>query len=253
MNFTGKVFLITGASSGIGADAAIHLSKIGASVAIVGRDAIKLNIVAQKIHEAGSSEPLQIVADVTKDAARIINETVQKFRKIDVLVNSAGIALISGETLDNLDVYDRVMDTNVRSILEITKLAVPHLEATQGNVINVSSVGGSIVESHGVVYAMSKAALDHFTRCAAVELAPKGIRVNSINPGAIVTPIFETAGMSADAIARYVEQCETTHHSPRRPGSVEDTSSAIAFLASNAANFITGHLLFVDGGRRLMQ
>lgn len=247
MNFTGKVILITGASSGIGADAAVHLSKIGASVAIVGRDAVKLNIVAQKIHEAGSSQPLQIVADVTKDAARIINETIQQFRRLDVLVNSAGIALISGETLDNLTVYDQVMNTNVRSILELTKLAIPHLEATQGNVVNVSGVGGSIVEAHGVVYAMSKAALDHFMRCAAVELAPKGIRVNSINPGAM----FETAAISADA--EYTEHCKTISHHSGQSGSAEDCSSTIAILASNAANFITGHLLFVDGGKRLVK
>lgn len=252
MNFTGEVFLITGASSGIGADAAIHLSKLGASVAIVGRDAFKLNIVAQKIHEAGSSEPLQIVADVTTDAARIIKETIQKYQKLDVLVNGVGIAIKSGETLDNLDVFDRVMNTNVRSILELTKLAVPYLEVSKGNVINVSSVDGSIVVPHGVVYPMSKACLDHFTRCAAVELAPKGIRVNSINPAGVMAPIFETAQLDTDAIATHMEQWKITYPAGR-PGSVHDTSNAIAFLASKSADFITGHLLFVDGGKHLIK
>lgn len=252
MSLSGKVILVTGASSGIGADAAIHLSKLGANVAIVGRDAAKLHNVAEQIIAAGSPEPLEIVADVTKDTDTIINNTIQKFGKLDVLVNNAGIARFASETLGTLDIYDSIMNTNVRSVLALTKAAVPHLEQTKGNVINVSSIAGSIVIPGGVAYAMSKAALDHFTQNAAVELAPKGIRVNAINPGAVDTPIFSSIGLDEEARQKFLEGCKTSYPAGRA-GIVEDTSNAIAFLAQDASNFITGHLLFVDGGKHLVK
>lgn len=247
MSFANKVILITGASSGIGADAAVHLAKQGASVAIVGRNADRLNGVAQQVRETGS-QVLPIVADVSVDAARIINETIDRFGRLDVLVNNAGILEFSAETLGTLDVYDRVMATNVRAVLELTKLAVPHLEKTKGNVVNVSSIAAYEIVVGAVAYAMSKAAVDHFTRCAAIELGKKSIRVNSVNPGAIVTGLFERNGMDAAAMERFAEECKTTYP-VGRIGQVTDTSNAIAFLANEAASFITGHILIVDGGK----
>lgn len=252
MSLSGKVILVTGASSGIGADAAIHLSKLGANVAIVGRDSGKLHGVAQQIIQAGSPEPLEIVADVTKDTDKIINSTIQKFGKLDVLVNNAGIAKFSQEPLGTLEIYDSIMDTNVRSVLALTKAAVSHLEKTKGNIINVSSIAGSIVIPTGTAYAMSKAALDHFTRNAAIELAPKGIRVNAVNPGAIDTPILTRSGLDEEGRKQFLERCKTTYP-VGRAGIVEDTSNAIAFLAQDASNFITGHLLTVDGGKHLVK
>lgn len=252
MNFVGKSILITGGSSGIGADAAIHLAKCGASIAIIGRDATKLNTVANTIRQAGSGDPLEIVADVTRDAERIVNETIQKFGKLDVLVNNAGIGFINAEPLGTLDEFDRVMNTNVRSIIQLTKLAVPHLEVTKGNVVNVSSISGSSAAAGCMAYSLSKAALNHFTRCAAVELAPKGIRVNAVLPGLVVTPIHATAGLSTERIEQLYEKSRR-EYPVGRIGVVEDTSSAIAFLASDAAaSFLTGHLLYVDGGKSLV-
>lgn len=247
MSFAGKVVLVTGGSSGIGADAAIHLSKLGASVAIVSIDPKNLNIVAQKIISAGSPKPLEITADVTKDAERIISQTIEHFGKLNVLVNNAGIAELSQEPLGTVDMYDRIMNTNVRSVLVLTKLAAPHLAKTKGNVINISSIAGTIVVTHGTAYAMSKAAIDHFTRCAAIELAPLDIRVNAVSPGAIETPILQTFCADVD---KFVEGCKGSYPL-RRIGQVNDTSEAIAFLASDAASFITGHLLTVDGGKTL--
>lgn len=252
MSLSGKVILVTGASSGIGADAAIHLSKLGANVAIVGRDAAKLHAVAQQIIQAGSPQPLEIVADVTKDTDKIINNTIQKFGKLDVLVNNAGIAKFSQEPLGTLEIYDSIMDTNVRSVLALTKIAVPHLEKTKGNIINISSIAGSIVIPTGTAYAMSKAALDHFTRNAAIELAPKGIRVNAVNPGAVDTPIFTSIGMDEEGRRQFLENCKTSYP-VGRAGIVDDVSNAIAFLAQDASNFITGHLLTVDGGKHLVK
>lgn len=248
MSFTGKVVLITGAASGIGADAAIHFGQLGASVSIVDRNAEKLNEVAQQITLAGSkTAPLQIVADVTTDAERIINTTVAHFGQLDVLVNNAGIA--ERGTLENFTVesFDRVMNVNVRSILLLSQLAIKHLEKTKGNIVNVSSAAATVPEPSVFIYCMSKAAVAHFTRCAALDLAKKGIRVNAICPGVIETPIFNAPGASEEKVKAYM-----TYLAAKTPlgrnGNVSETSSAIEFLASDRAAFTTGQCLILDGG-----
>lgn len=249
MSFTGKVVLVTGASSGIGANAAIHLSKLGASVAIVGRDAKKLNGVAQQILANGPAvAPLEIVADVTTDSERIITTTLSHFAKLNVLVNCAGICERQTMETFSIDSYDRMMNTNVRSVLLLTHLAVEHLAKTQGNVVNVSSIAGLYAVPFAVGYGVSKAAVDHFTRCAALGLAKKGIRVNAVNPGVIATPIFEKCGMT-DIDAFYAERAGK--YPLARVGQVDDTSKAIAYLASDDASFVTGQTLRVDGGYTL--
>jgi len=248
MSFSGKVILITGGSSGIGAAAALHFSKLGASVAIVGRNSIRLNAVAQQIIDAGCPEPLAIVADVTKDAERILSETIAKYDKLDVLVNNAGIIEMASIETITTESYDRIMNTNVRSILLLTQLAVSHLEKTKGNIVNVSSVLSTIPNANALAYCMSKAAVDHLTRCVALDLGRKGIRVNAINPAVIVTPIFATTGMSDAAREAFLKQI-AEKYPLGRPGTVHDTAKAIEFLASDSyASFITGHSLNVDGG-----
>lgn len=182
MAFNDKVVLVTGASSGIGADAARHLAKLGAKVAIVGRNEKRLNTVAEEIKNLGLVTPLAIVADVTEDAERIVDETIEQFGKLDVLINNAGIVIQDNVVQVNISEFDRIFDTNVRSAIKLTKLCVPHLEKTKGNVVNVSSVAGLKAFQNIMSYCISKAALDQFTKCTALDLAPKGIRVNSINP-----------------------------------------------------------------------
>lgn len=250
MDFTDKVILITGASSGIGADAARHLASLGGRVAVVGRNTERVNAVAGQIKAAGAPVPLPIVADVTKDAQRIVDETVRHFGKLDVLVNNA--AILALDEIDNLDlaVFDRIFDTNVRSVMQLTHLAIPHLEQTKGNIVNISSVAGLKAIPQFISYSMSKAALDHFTRLVAVGLAPKRIRVNSINPAAIRTPIFETVGITAETFAAIEEESKHTYL-VGRIGEVSDTSSAIAYLASDSSSFLTGITLTVDGGSLL--
>lgn len=251
MNFNNKIILITGAASGIGADAAIHFSNLGASVALVDRDSTRLTEIADQIRESGASEPLEIVADVTLDTERIVHETVERFGRINVLVNSAGIGRKNTEPLGSMETYDVVMNVNLRSVLQLSKLAVPHLAKTSGNIVNVSSTFGSVATNAYTAYALSKSAIDHFTRCAAVELAPKGIRVNAIKPGLVRTSIWPSAGFSSQELDDIVERYLRTHPIGRI-GKVQDTSNAIAFLAHDASSFITGHLLYVDGGDHLV-
>ena len=186
MAFTGKVVVITGASSGIGAQTARDFSKLGASLVLIGRNLENLQKVAGECEQ--SDNVLTVQADITieDDVKRIIDEAVKKFSRIDVLVNNAGVLETGSIENTNLDQYDRVMGTNMRSIYHLTMLAVPHLIKTEGSIVNVSSVNGIRSFPGVLAYNISKAAVDQFTRCVALELAPKKVRVNSVNPGKLI-------------------------------------------------------------------
>lgn len=252
MNFAGKVVLITGASSGIGAATAVKLSKLGACLALTGRKQDNLRSVAKEC-ASGSGEPLLIPADITKesDTERILKTTIEKFGKLDVLINNAGIIETGTIETTSLEQFDRVMNTNIRSIYHLTMLAVPHLIKTQGNVVNVSSVNGIRSFPGVLAYNISKMAVDQFTRCVALELAAKNVRVNCVNPGVTVTNLHKRGGMDEETYKKFLEHSKTTH-AMGRPGQATEVADAIAFLASESASFITGASLPVDGGRHAM-
>ncbi|KAM3955387.1 LOW QUALITY PROTEIN: putative oxidoreductase SERP2049 [Aphomia sociella] len=193
MSFVGKVVLITGASSGIGAVTAVRFTKEGADVAIVGRNEAKLNKVVEECKTYGKL-PLVIKADVTIDenAERIINDTIEIYGKIDILINNIGLTRY-GTILDKkiLEAYDKIMEVNVRAIVHLTTLAAPYLVKTKGNIVNVSSVSGFFVRvPRSNAYSLSKAAVNHFTKGAALEL---GVRVNAVSPGPVRTDLLENA------------------------------------------------------------
>ncbi|EDS38413.1 3-hydroxybutyrate dehydrogenase type 2 [Culex quinquefasciatus] len=253
MNFDGKVVLITGASSGIGEGTAKYLAKLGANLVLTGRNVDNLNKVGAACESVNNKKPLLLVADVTKveDNKKVIEEIISKYGKLDVLVNNAGI-IGNGSIEDtSLEQYDEIMNTNVRAVYHLTMLAVPHLVQSKGNIVNLSSVAGNRSFPGILAYGMSKAAIDQFTKCTALELAPKQVRVNAVNPGVIVTDIHKRGGMSEETYAAFLEKCKQTH-ALGRPGTPEEVAATIAFLASDAASFITGVTLNVDGGRHAM-
>lgn len=245
MSFNGKVVLITGGGSGIGADAARHLASLGANLSIVDKNEKGLRETAEEIKKSNATVPLQIVADITKDTERIVDETIKNFKQLDILINCAGIGC--HDDICSLDFceFDKIFDVNVRSAVKLTKHCVPHLEKTKGNIINVSSVNGLKKGIQRMLsYAMSKAVVDQFTKCCALDLASKEIRVNAINPAAIRTPIYGTKENEerTDAFCQKILPIG-------RMGEVSDTTAAITFLASDqTASFLTGVLLPVDGG-----
>lgn len=248
MSFTEKVIIITGAGSGIGAHAAKHLAKLGASLCLVDQSEKSVKNVATEIETNGSSvQPLVTVADVTTDGERIISDAVKHFGKLDVLINIAGIYQTDNVNNFNIKLFDDMINTNLRSVTMLTSLAVPHLEKTKGNIVNMSSVLGMKAVTGNLSYSVSKAALDQFTRCAAIDLAPKGIRVNSINPAIIRTPIFEKTGLNAAEVERFLEDGKF-QHPIGRIGETIDVAEAISYVASDCASFVTGILLPVDGG-----
>lgn len=248
-DFEKKVVVITGATSGIGRATALRFAAAGANIAAVGRKKEALSEVCEAIKENKVSA-LPINADVTTeaDARRVIAETVSKFGRIDVLVNAAGI-LANGTIEDTLlDSWDKMMNINLRSVFNLMQLALPHLEKKKGNIVNVSSVTGLRAFPGVLAYCVSKAGLDQLTRCAALELAPKGIRVNAVNPGVVVTNIHRRGGMSETDYETFLEKSRTTHPLGRA-GEPEEVAELILFLASEDASWITGATYSIDGGR----
>jgi NAD(P)-dependent dehydrogenase (short-subunit alcohol dehydrogenase family) len=246
--FTDKVAVITGASSGIGRATALGFASAGASVVLVGRDRAALDRVAAEAGRAAAA----VTADVTAADApdSIVREAATRFGAIDVLVNAAGIIGTGSTDTTTDEQWDDMMNLNVRAPFRLMRAAFPHLKARRGSVVNVSSVNGRRVFANLAAYNTSKAALDQLTRCAAIEWAPHGVRVNAVNPGVTVTNLHRRGGMSEEQYARFLARASETHPLGR-PGRAGEVASVILFLASDAAGFVTGETVAVDGGRHL--
>ncbi|XP_022825328.1 uncharacterized protein LOC111355575 [Spodoptera litura] len=253
--FANKVVLITGASSGIGAETALDFSKLDAKLVITGRNKQNLENVAKQCEENSPSclKPLIVIADMNNesDVENIIKTTINEFKQLDVLVNNAGVLESGSIENTSLNQYDRVMNTNVRGPYHLTMLATPHLVKTKGNIVNVSSVTGLRSFPNVLAYCMSKSALDQFTRCVALELAPKGVRVNAVNPGVITTGLHMKSSMNEQEYEEFIKKCAQSH-ALGRAGNAKEVSSVIVFLASDAASNMTGVTIPVDGGRHAM-
>ena len=247
-----KVALVTGAGSGIGAATAKLFAERGAKLSLVDRNEVNVQSVGDecvRVGPANTKRPLIVVADLSceEDVTKLVDTTVKKFGQLDILVNNAGIFAFGTIENTSLEQYDRVMSVNVRAPFQLTMLCVPHLIATRGNIVNVSSVAGTRSHPRALVYSMSKSAVDQMTSCTALELASKGVRVNSVNPGVIATKLYSRPGISDEQCARFIQHQKETHPLGRI-GDVEEVAQAIAFLASSSASFITGEHLHVDGG-----
>lgn len=233
---------------GIGAACAEHFAKEGALLSLVGRTASKFEKVINGINESGIEvQPLVILADISVDAKRIVSETIAKYGRLDVLVNNAAFSIPAAIESIQKKHFDAVFATNVWGLIEMTQLSIPHLVKTKGNVVNVSSVVGIRASPGITVYAMSKAAVDHFTRCCAMELADKGVRVNSINPAVIETGFHHTAGVPEVAVPMFLKNYGQLHPMGR-VGQPMEVVHAIAFVAHEKASFLTGAIIPVDGG-----
>lgn len=245
-----RVVIVTGATSGIGRAIARRFAD-GARIIAVGRNESSLAEVAGEIKSAGG-KPLTIKADITgENEARLIIETaVKEFGRIDVLVNAAGH--ISNGSIENttLSAWDLMMNVNLRAVFYLMQMAAPHLIKTKGNIVNISSVTGLRSFPGVLAYCVSKAGLDQLTRCAALELAAKGVRVNAVNPGVVVTEIHKRGGMDEQAYANFLEHSTTTHPLGR-VGQASEIAELVYYLASEKASWITGATYQIDGGRAL--
>ncbi|MBL4600717.1 MAG: SDR family oxidoreductase [Rhizobiaceae bacterium] len=244
----GKRVLVTGSSTGIGAAMAIEFGRLGAAVAVHGNRSLdKAQKIVDQIIAAGGKAVL-VAGDVSDKAAaaKIVADAVAGLGGLDVLVNNAGgiVERVTNADFDN-DIYDKVYDLNVRSVLNITREAYPHIKAAGGgSIINTGSIAGRFGGFGGsTVYASAKSAVHSISRNAAREFAPDNIRVNTVAPGFIETPFHANTPQAARDGAKATIAMG-------RLGTAEECVGAYVFLASDAmSGYITGQIIDINGGQ----
>ncbi len=243
-----KRALITGATSGIGLATLRKFISEGFNVVGVGRNSEKLNNLKREYNE--KLETFQV--DLSKPEQRIELITFLKSKNIelDALINSAGILRSGNIESTSLQEWNEIIETNLTSIFHLMNLSIPLLENRKGTIVNVSSVTGLRSFPNILAYCVSKAGLDQLTRCSALELAPKGIRVNAVNPGVVITNCHLNSGMDEKSYYNFLERSKSTHPLGR-VGNPEEIAELIYFLATDKSAWITGETIAIDGGRHL--
>ncbi len=246
----GKVAVVTGSSKGIGAQIAREFAAAGAAV-VVNYSSSKQDadvVVAQITQQGGKAVAVQANVSKPADIQRLFAETVKAFGHVDVLVNNAGIYEFAPLDAITPEHFHKQFDLNVLGLLLTTQEAARHFGTDGGSVINISSVVSTYTPPEGSVYSATKAAVDAITKSLAKELGSRKIRVNSINPGLIVTEGTKSAGIAA-------EESEFQKHAVQqtplgRVGQPDDIAPVALFLASSDSKWITGESLFTSGGFR---
>lgn len=241
----GKVAVVTGGGSGIGASIAVRYAKEGANVIIVGRR----ESVLQETSEL-DDKISYVVGDITdsKIIKNVISTVNEKFNgQLDILVNNAGWCPVQPITEMTIEDYDKAFSLDVRALVEMTIESLPLILKSKGNIINLSSVGATHRSANLSMYQGAKAAVENFTRVWALELADKDVRVNAISPGAIRTDIWNVPGLTEEESKKHEEGIASTIPC-KRFGEAEDIANVALFLVSDEASYVTGSIYAVDGG-----
>ena len=244
MNLSGKIALVTGASSGIGRGVALELSKAGASLILnYNKNLLGAEETKKLIQETGGYAYI-MQCDVSSygEVKKMVDNIIIKFGKIDVLVNNAGISKV-GLFIDMTeDDFDSMMDTNLKGIFNCSHNVVKHmLNEKRGSIINISSIWGNVGASCEVIYSASKGGINSFTKALAKELAPSNIRVNAIAPGVISTDMNKWLTLEEkESLKQEIPML--------RLGESEDIGALVRFLAQEESKYITGQIINVDGG-----
>jgi len=244
----GKVCIVTGATSGIGCAVAREFARQGATLLLTGRNASTGEAFAREL-AGGSASAAFLAADLgdREAPARIVRGTLDRFGRIDVLVNNAGM-LISGTAEECTDAdWDRVLDINLSSAFRLSRAVVPVMRAQgAGSIVNIASDWALMGARGATAYAVSKAALAQLTRCMALDYATTGIRVNAVCPGDTDTPMLDQEFAGCERQERMAALASTIPLG--RVARADEVARVVAFVASDAASFMTGSLVPVDGG-----
>lgn len=240
----GRKALVTGGTKGIGRAIVKEFIDLGASIVTVSRNEQDLNALIKEVNEGNRLSG--IVADVSKETDRnnILDKVIGHWGNLDILVNNVGMNIRKKTPEYSSEEFDQIMNTNLRSTVELCRLAFPLLKKSeQGNIINVSSTAGLIHIRSGSIYGMTKAAMIQFTKNLACEWAEYKIRVNAVAPWYIETPLVKPVLEKEDYFREVISRTPM-----KKVGQPADVAGAVAFLCMPAAAYITGQCLAVDGG-----
>jgi len=248
MKLDGKVALITGGTEGMGYSTAKLFLQEGARVVITGRSKEKGGRALRSLKKFG---PVRFFrGDVSKasDARRMVETTISEFGRIDILFNNAGVYMEKFAEDTTEEEWDRVLDINLKGTFLVTKYAIPHMKRQRsGAIINNSSDAGLVGNRCCPAYCASKGAITIMSKAMALDYAEYGIRVNTVNPGCIDTPMLAQEARASGDVKKYMKRTREDHPIGR-VGTPEEVARAVLFLASEDASFVTGAALSIDGG-----
>lgn len=249
MDFTGKVVIVTGASSGIGAASAVLFAKHGAHVTLVGRNEQRLLATTEKCEAARGLKMISLILDLTHEGSceAVVKKTVETFGKLDVLVNCAGKAMLTSLFEDSMEVFDEIIRLNLRVPYFLTQLSLPHLLKTKGNVVNIVGAHWKRVRHGFIPFSIAKAGLDRFTRSAAVELSSEGVRVNSVQPGIARTNLMGNLNIEEDMFDYFYKFLadEMPNHKIIEP---DEVARMVVFVASDMCPSLNGSNMGIHSG-----
>lgn len=241
----GRIALVTGAGRGLGRSYARALAEAGATVVCVGRNTARLKDIAGEISSAGGRAEV-LAADVSKprEVRAVIDDTVERYGRLDVLVNNAGMEIAKDFLEVTEEDYDAIMGVNLRGLYFAAQAAARHMvRQHSGKIINIGSLASQIGIAKSTVYSASKGGVLLFTRALAVELASHNIQVNAIGPGYFRTDMTEPFFQDPEHRS-WIEQ----RIPMGRIGTLEDLAATVVFLAGPGSDYITGQIIYVDGG-----
>lgn len=241
----GRRALVTGASRGIGAAVAEALTVHGAEVCLAGRDRSSLDVVSARIEAATDRAPATVIADMADPAsvAGAVADAIARLGGLDILVNNAGTIERAPSRDLSIEQWDRVIDVNLRAAFVASQSAFPSLSSGRGSIVNISSLSGKFGIRQAAAYGASKGGLVQLTRALALEWAADGVRVNAVAPGYVRTE-FTRALQEDPGRARSIE----SRIPMGRWATPEDVAGSVVFFSSDLAGYVTGQVLYVDGG-----
>ncbi|MGD0422644.1 MAG: SDR family oxidoreductase [Candidatus Bathyarchaeia archaeon] len=248
MKLEGKVAIVTGATDGIGKAIAIKFATEGAKIIMIGRDEAKGRTALEKVREHGEATYVKADVSISSQVKQLVDGTIQKYGRIDVLVNNAAVVSVGTVVNTSEETWDQVMNINMKGVFLCCKYVIPYMQKKGGGaIINIGSINSLMAMENEAVYDASKGGVLMLTRAIALDFAKSKIRANCICPGAVETAMLKASldGALDPAKAR---EWVTARHPLGRIGTPDEIAEAALFLASDASSFVTGAAIPVDGG-----